>query len=156
MTSEGSKSEQAIGRSRGGLTSKVVAVCDKQGRIAAISLAPGNRGEVKLADGLLDRIGPVGRFLGDRAYDSGALRERLAGADVVIPSTRARKQPIPYDAEAYKARHLVENAFADLKQFRGIATRYCKLAVTYCELLSLVCWVVNTRPTRRGASPYLR
>ena len=55
---------------------------------------------------------------------------------------------------AYQARHLVENTFADLNQFRGIATRYCKLAATYLALVSLVAFVVNTRPSRRGASPH--
>ena len=155
MTSAESKAAQAIGRSRGGLTSRVVAVCDRAGRIAAISLAPGNRAEVKLADGLLDQIGRTGRFLADRAYDANKLRDRLSksGADVVIPSTRNRKRPLPCDMDAYKARHLVENAFADLKQFRGIATRYCKLAVTFEAVLALVAWYVNTRPTRRGPQP---
>ena len=56
---------------------------------------------------------------------------------------------------AYQARHLVENTFADLKQFRGIATRYCKLAVTYLALVALTAVVVNTRTTRRGASPHI-
>ena len=56
---------------------------------------------------------------------------------------------------AYQARHLVENTFADLKQFRGIATRYCKLAATYLALVSLVAVVVNIRSTRRGASSHV-
>ena len=45
--------------------------------------------------------------------------------------------------EAYKARHLVENAFADLKQFRGIATRYCKLALTFGEMFALCYWLIS-------------
>ena len=157
MTSVESKRAQAIGRTHGGLTSKIVAACDRNGRIAAISLAAGNRSEVKLADGVLDQIGPVGRFLGDKAYDARALRNRLAGqgADAVIPSRRSVKRPPPCDYDAYKGRHLVENAFADIKQFRGIATRYCKLALTFTEMLSLVCFAVNTRTTRRGPSPHL-
>ena len=56
---------------------------------------------------------------------------------------------------AYQARHLVENTFADLKQFRGIATRYCKLATTYLALVTLAAVVINTRDTRRGASPHV-
>lgn len=58
--------------------------------------------------------------------------------------------------DAYKARYLVENAFADLKQFRGIATRYCKLAETFSEPLSLVFWHLNTKEGRRRASPHSR
>ena len=48
----------------------------------------------------------------------------------------------------------MENAFVDAKQFRGIATRYCKLAAMFEGLLSLVSWFVGTRRTRRGSSPY--
>lgn len=150
-----------MGRSRGGLTSKVTALTDAQGRIVRFTLKPGNTHEIKELVPLLEEIQVTGQLLADKAYDSHKIREWLAEAGIkaVIPPQRKqnRKKPEPYcDMEAYKARHLVENAFADIKQFRGVATRYCKLAVTYCELLSLVCWVVNTRPTRRGASPYLR
>jgi len=84
------------------------------------------------------------------------LREFIANGatEAVIPPKRNRKIQYDYDEHAYKARHLVENAFADLKHFRGIATRYCKLASTFVSMLSLCCFVVNTRATRRGASPY--
>lgn len=99
----------------------------------------------------------MGRFLADKAYDARPLRNRLTeqGGEPVIPSRRSAKRPVACDMEAYKVRHLVENAFADIKRFRGIATRYCKLTLTFTELLSLVCFVVNTRPSRRGASPHL-
>ena len=95
--------------------------------------------------------------MADKAYDARSLRERLKdqSAEAVIPPRRSNKRPPPCDYEAYKARHLVENAFADLKQYRGIATRYCKLAVTFTELLALVCVVVNTKPNRRGPSPWI-
>ena len=157
MTPEKSKVQQGIGRTHGGLTSKIVAVCDKQGRVCSFTLAPGPRSEVKLADEVVRGLGRVGRFLGDRAYDSRALRTQVEdmGAEVVIPYRKTVKRPGPCDMEAYKARHLVENAFADLKQFRGIATRYHKLALTFTELFALCCVVVNTRPTRRGPSPHI-
>lgn len=57
------------------------------------------------------------------------LRER--GVNIVVPSTRSRRQPIPHDADAYKRRNLVERYFCRLKGFRGIATRYDKLAVNF-------------------------
>ena len=56
---------------------------------------------------------------------------------------------------AYQARHLIENTFADLKQFRGIATGCCKLTTTYLALVSLLAVVVNIRSNRRGPSPRL-
>ena len=99
---------------------------------------------------------PIDKVIADKAYDSAAIRQGLedGGIEPVIPPKSNRKSPAPCDMDKYKARHLVENVFADLKQFRGIATRYCKLAVTFCELLSLVCWFLNTKETRRGRSPH--
>ena len=151
------QAQEGVGRSRGGLTSKVVALTDTEGRVVSFTLRPGSAHEGRELEPLLTGGGPA-RVLADRAYDSSALRFRLAAAghDPVIPyRTSAKDTSYGYDMDAYKARHLVENAFAYIKQFRGIATRYCKLAVTFCELLSLVCWVVNTRTTRRGRSPHL-
>ena len=145
-----SRTAQALGTSRGGLTSKIVALTDTHGRVARFTLVPGNAHEVRSVETLL----PVpGVFMADRAYDSRRLRDMLGEA--VIPSTRKRRVPIPHDEQAYKARHLVENAFADIKQFRGIATRYCKLADTFSALVQLVCWVSGTRRTRRGPSPHM-
>ena len=57
------------------------------------------------------------------------LRER--GVNIVIPSTRSRRLAVPYDVGAYKRRNLVERFFCRLKVFRGIATRYDKLALNF-------------------------
>lgn len=73
-----------------------------------------------------------------------------------IPPKSNRRNPPWYDAQSYKARHLVENAFVDAKQFRGIATRYCKLLAMYEGLLCLVAWFTGTRSTRRGPSEHQR
>ncbi len=101
------------------------------------------------------------RLLADKAYDSRRNRAHLAGGgtEAVIPPQRntwGKSSEPECDMNAYKARHLVKNAFADLKQFRGIANRYCKLAETLSELLSLVFWHLNTKEGRRGASPHSR
>ena len=97
------------------------------------------------------------RFMADKAYDSNQLREHLAnnGTDPVIPAKSNIRSASSCDMDAYKAWHLLENAFADLKQFRGNATRYCKLAATFTSLIALCCFIVNTRSTRRGPSPHL-
>lgn len=121
------------------------------------SLRPGNAFEGHEVHGLLKNApGRVGCVVADKLYDISPVRDRLAegGIVAVIPPMSNRKRPAACDMEAYKSRHLVENAFADLKQFRGVATRYCKLAVTFSALVCLVCVVVNTRESRRGASPY--
>jgi transposase len=69
----------------------------------------------------------------DRGYDSNAIRAAIQaqGTEVVIPTTRSRKAPIPYDREAYHARTLVERLWGRLKDWRRIATRYDKLAANY-------------------------
>lgn len=96
--------------------------------------------------------------MADKAYDSDAVRKLLASMGIIatIPPRSNRKCPAWYDAQSYKARHLVENGFVDVKQFRGIATRYCKLLAMYEGLWCLVAWFTGTRPTRRGPSKYRR
>ena len=60
-----------------------------------------------------------------------------AGKTAVIPPKANRKDPRPYDRDLYKARHLIENFFAKLKQFRAIATRYDKRAVHFLAAIHL-------------------
>lgn len=97
-------------------------------------------------------------LLADKAYDSDAVRLLLASKEIIatIPPKSNRREKPYYDAQSYKARHLVENAFVDAKQFRGIATRYCKLGAMYAGLLCLVAWFNGTKITRRGPSAYRR
>lgn len=82
----------------------------------------------------------------------------LASLEIIatIPSKSNRREPVYHDKQSYKARHMVENAFVDAKQFRGIATRYCKLLAMYEGLLCLVAWFTGTRSIRRGPSKYRR
>jgi len=83
-----------------------------------------------MAAALLAASGPLERLIADKAYDANWLRRELArqGCEAVIPTTSSRKQPIPYDAVAYRSRNLIERMFGRLKDFRRIATRYDKLA----------------------------
>ncbi len=69
-------------------------------------------------------------------------RLREKGCQVVIPSTRRRKQKRDYDKHLYKARHLIENFFARLKQYRGIATRYDKRAFNFSGSIYLAASIV--------------
>lgn len=105
-----------------------------------------------------DAHAETSELLADKAYDSDAVRLLLVSLGIIptIPSRSNRREPVGYDVWSYKARHLVENAFADVKQFRGIATRYCKLEATFAGMMDLVCWFVGTKTTRRGPSPYQR
>lgn len=86
------------------------------------------------ASALID--GAAGRFerlIADRGYDSNAIRSsaKAQGAEVVVPPTRSRKTPIPYDRDVYRTRNLVERLWCRLKDWRRIPTRYDKLATNY-------------------------
>jgi transposase len=95
---------------------------------------------VKAAPELLARLGVRTRYLlADKGYDADALRRSLrqAGAVPVIPGRRTRKRAIRYDKQRYRDRHLIENAFCRLKDFRRIATRYDKLAANFLSGVAL-------------------
>ncbi len=101
--------------------------------------------------------GHISRLTADKAYDSGPLRDDLTarGIEPVIPARSNWVNPPPHDAQVYKARHIVENSFADIKQYRGIATRYHKLKVTFTAMVQLCWWHLATKPKRRKRSPHL-
>ena len=83
--------------------------------------------------------------IADKAFDA---EERVirpleqAGKTAVIPPRANRKNPRPYDRELYKARYLIENFFAKLKQYRAIATRYDKRAVHFLGALHLAAAII--------------
>lgn len=102
-------------------------------------LTPGNVSDITAAPALLARAGPMRYLLGDKGYDADHLRRALreAGTIPVIPGRRSRKRAIRYDKRRYRDRHLVENAFCRLKDFRRIATRYDKLAANFLSSVAL-------------------
>lgn len=125
---------QAIGTSRGGRTSKIHGLTDAAGRPRILLISPGNLSDMTMAPALIEAArGRFDKLIADRGYDSNAIRAAIQdqGAEVVIPATRSRKAPIPYDRHAYRARNLVERLWCRLKDWRRIATRYDKLAANY-------------------------
>ena len=84
-------------------------------------------------------------LIADKAFDA---EERVlgplerAGKTAVIPPKANRRNPRPYDRDLYKARHLIENFFAKLKQYRAIATRYDKRAVHFLGAIHLAAAVI--------------
>ncbi len=133
------RSAQAIGRSRGGWTTKIHALTDVVGRSCALMLTPGNVSDIKAAPALLERAGRMPYLLGDKGYDADSLRRSLreAGAIPAIPGRCNRKRIIPYDKQRYCGRQLVENAFCSLKDFRRVATRYDPLAANFLSAVAL-------------------
>lgn len=101
---------------------------DALGNPTAFCLTGGQAHDLDGADALLAGIAaPV--VLADKGYDAEArvlAPLRAAGKTAVIPPKRNRQEPREYDRDLYQARHLIENFFCKLKQFRGIATRYDK------------------------------
>ena len=84
-------------------------------------------------------------LLADKAFDGDALRAELDGALAVIPPKANRVTTIPCDFEMYKWRHLVENFFCKIKEFRRIATRYDKTDTSFAAMIHLVGSVLATR-----------
>ena len=122
-----------MGRSRGGLTTKVHAVVDANGLPIALKLTEGQAHDGRSAADMLDTVGSEQTLLADRAYDSDALRQTLADRGAwanVKPMPNRERQPA-FCAFLYKERNLVERFFNKLKHFRGVATRYDKLAENY-------------------------
>jgi transposase len=117
------------------LTTKIQASCDAVGQPTGFYLTPGQASDLAGADALLPALlASRQALLADKAYDA---QERVlellekAGVQIVIPPKNNRHLQREYEKERYKARPLIENFFAKLKQFRGIATRYDKRASTF-------------------------
>ena len=109
------------------------------GRPYALSLTPGNVSDITAAPDLLEQAGPKKYLLADKGYDANLLRRQLrqAGTVPVIPGRSNRKRKIRYDKTRYKDRHLIENAFCRIKDFRRVATRYDKLARNFISAVAL-------------------
>ncbi|MGI9383411.1 MAG: IS5 family transposase [Methyloligellaceae bacterium] len=131
---------QALGRSRGGLTTKIHLAADARGRPLRVLLTPGQAGDAPQAPALLEGLRPT-HVIADKAYDSNAIRALIAaaGANAVIPCNPTRKRLIPYDFQIYKARNRIERCFNKLKHFRRIATRYDRRAVYFLAFIHIAC-----------------
>ena len=152
---KGGTQNQAIGRSRGGLTTKIVALVDALGNLVRFLLLPGQRHDSVGVPPLIDSVGvpplieglAFGALLGDKAFDTGRPRAELdaRGAAAVIPPKANRKAAISFDRAMYRWRHLIENTFAKLKEFRAIATRYDKTDTSYAATIQLAAAIIASR-----------
>ncbi|HSZ94412.1 MAG TPA: IS5 family transposase [Acetobacteraceae bacterium] len=136
--------DQAIGRSRGGLSTKIHALVDALGNPIGFFLTGGEAHDLVGADRLLPTM-EADMLIADKAFDADArVLEPLtaAGKTAVIPPRANRSSPRDYDRELYAARHLIENFFAKIKQFRAIATRYEKTARNFLAAVQLVASIV--------------
>ncbi len=129
-----------MGRSRGGLTTKIHAVVDAKGLPIRLGLTPGQAYDGEAAMGLLNALPENAMVLADKAYDANAIREMIdgQGAWANIPPKSNRKDPICFSPHLYKARATVSSVFFNkIKYFRRIATRHDKLTANYMAMIKL-------------------
>jgi putative transposase len=121
-----------LGRSRGGLSTKIHAATDALGNPVRLLLGPGQRNDITRAYDLIEGLAPDA-VIADKGYDADHLREAVLAneAKAVIPPKSSRRTQSDYDKVLYKERNLVERFFNKLKQFRRVATRYDKLLANY-------------------------
>ncbi len=128
-----------MGRSRGGLTTKIHALVDADGRPIRLELTPGQAGDAPVAATLLEDLAPGTTLIADRAYDTNAIRDLAAerGAWANIPPRSIRNGSFAFSTWVYRQRNLVERFFNQVKQFRGLATRYDRNPANYLAALKL-------------------
>ncbi len=133
--------DRCLGRSRGGLTTKIHALVDAQGRPIQLKLTAGQASDIASAAELTGHLAPGAMLLADKGYDANALRALVGerGAWANIPPKSHRKDPICFSRHLYRDRSLIERFFNKIKQFRRIATRYDKLAENFLASLKLAC-----------------
>jgi transposase len=140
----GGQEGQAMGRTKGGLNTKIHAVVDNKARAVAVALGAGNEADITVAPEMMEDVA-CGCVVADKAYDSNAFRATITakGSKTCIPPRATRLDPIAYSKQTYKKRHRVENFFQRLKRFRRVATRYDKLAETYFGFVLLAILVLE-------------
>lgn len=129
-----------MGRSRGGLTTKIHACVDALGNPLRLILTGGQVSDITVGPALIESI-PTDAVVADKGYDSDVFVGTITrtGAQAVIPPRSNRNTPRDFDRNRYKARNLVERFFNRLKQFRRLATRYDKLSHRFNAFLHLAC-----------------
>ncbi len=119
--------DKAMGRSRGGLSTKIHLLSDENGLPVAFRITPGQAAKYAEAIRLLEGQ-QADAVIADKGYDSAEIVAKIQslGAVAVIPPRRHWKQPRTYDRELYKQRNRIERCFNRLKHFRRFSTRYCR------------------------------
>ena len=141
----GAKKEglQSIGRSRGGLTTKIDSAVDALGNPLGSILTAGHDSDIIQAPALIEGLDPD-MVIADKADGANDFIQMIQdmGAMMVIPVRSNRNQQREYDHHWYKDRNLVERFFNKIKQFRRIARRYEKLDCNFMSRLNFVCTII--------------
>lgn len=134
-----------MGRSRGGLSTKIHMACDALGYPLGFILTGAERHDCTQAKALLEKfIQPQQYCLMDAGCDSSDIREFVMQQEATaVIAYRKNRVSIPdFDKHIYKERHLVENLFQKIKRFRRVATRYEKLQLNYSAVVAIACVMV--------------
>ena len=121
-------------------------MADAVGNLTDFRLLPGQAHDLRGTGALIEEL-TCGQLLADRAFDADWLREALtsAGIEPGIPPKSNRRFPAEFDRETYKWRHLIENLFGRLKEYRGIAMRCCKTDESFSAFIALAATVIRLR-----------
>ena len=140
-----------LGRSRGGLTTKIIVTAADENTPVAVDVVAGHRHDAPLLKPMLDkttaRVGRIDEVVGDKGFDGGPQRDacRARGAEPVIPAKCNRLDPEPVDVAAYRERNRVERLIGRLKEFRRAATRYDKSKRMFLGWLHLILGFIRLR-----------
>ena len=136
---KGQQEAQALGRSRGGFSTKIHTITDALGNPLKFLFSAGQKSDILYAPELIKGL-DGSNILGDKGYDCDALRKLTVEQNCtpIIPGRSNRKKPIDYDKHTYKERHLVECFIGKIKHFRRVFSRYDKSLRNYA---SFVCFV---------------
>ena len=128
------------------MTTKILALTDALGNLVRFVLLPGQRFDTIGVEPLIDGI-DFDALIADKAFDANAIIADLdrRGAKVVISQHPRRASPRPIDEEMYKWRHLIENFFGKLKEFKRIAMRADKTDQSFASMIHLAAAVINSR-----------
>ncbi len=141
-----SQEQEALGRSKGGFTTKIHALVDALGNPLKFVLTAGQRNEITQADSLL--IGGTNSvIIADKGYDANSLVETIKEREsiAIIPPKKNRKVQREYDKHIYKERHLIECFFGKIKNFRRIFSRFDKTASVFLSFLHFAGALIWTR-----------
>ena len=136
-----------IGRTKGGLNSKLHAVCDGHGRPLLMLLSEGQMSDYRGAALMLKALPNAKVLIADKGYDADWFRDALAARRIAacIPPRASRKIPIPHHPALYRTRCKIENMFGKLKDWRRIHTRYDRCAHTFfssiCIAAAVIFWL---------------
>ena len=137
---------QAIGKSRGGMTTKILALTDALGNLVRFNLLPGQRYDTIGVPPLIEGVAFDG-LIADKAFDTDTIIADLnqRGAKIVISQHPRRSKPLDIDLDVYKWRHLIENFFCKLKEFKRIAMRSDKTDTSFTAMIYVTAALINSR-----------